>query len=200
MTDNRRELIKQFVEREFIGPDPIDWPGLKQENGEEILVSDPPRTRYIAGILFPIGAREVNNTDEESEKMDFESESEENNIVADQELIRSDDIYEELEEAEELIDRSNAFKQSAISITVAIKDNDEITAEVKAGTYKKSVGIMPDTGREVTQYARTPINWESKNNTEIVLPDSTERIKKRLLRVSRYFRKEILSLYSTSSL
>ena len=37
MADNRRDQLKEFVEREFIGPDPIDWEGLKQENGEEIF-------------------------------------------------------------------------------------------------------------------------------------------------------------------
>ena len=53
MRDNRREQLLELVEREFIGPDPIDWEGYKQSNGEEILISDPPRTRYIAGILYP---------------------------------------------------------------------------------------------------------------------------------------------------
>ena len=48
MSDNRRDQLIEFVEREFIGPDPIDWPGMTQNNGQEILVSDPPRTRYIA--------------------------------------------------------------------------------------------------------------------------------------------------------
>ena len=64
MADNRREQLKELVEREFIGPDPIDWPGYRQENGEEILVSDPPRIRYIAGILFPAGSKEENNHDD----------------------------------------------------------------------------------------------------------------------------------------
>ena len=53
MSDNRRDQLIEFVEREFIGPDPIDWPGMTQSNGQEILASDPPRTRYIAGILYP---------------------------------------------------------------------------------------------------------------------------------------------------
>ena len=53
MADTRRNQLKTFVEREFIGPDPIDWEGTKQENGEEILSADAPSTRYIAGILFP---------------------------------------------------------------------------------------------------------------------------------------------------
>ena len=53
MRDTRRDQLIEFVEKEFIGPDPIDWPGLTQNNGEEILTTDPPRTRYIAGILYP---------------------------------------------------------------------------------------------------------------------------------------------------
>lgn len=28
MSDNRRDQLIEFVEREFIGPDPIDWPGM----------------------------------------------------------------------------------------------------------------------------------------------------------------------------
>ena len=30
MTDTRRNQLKAFVEREFIGPDPIDWEDTKQ--------------------------------------------------------------------------------------------------------------------------------------------------------------------------
>ena len=51
--DKRRDDIIDILTREFIGPDPINMPGLIQENGEEILSSDPPRIRYIAGVLFP---------------------------------------------------------------------------------------------------------------------------------------------------
>ena len=51
--DTRRDQIIEIIKREFIGPDPLNIPGMIQENGEEILSSDPPRVRYIAGILFP---------------------------------------------------------------------------------------------------------------------------------------------------
>ena len=53
MSDTRRNQLIKYVEREFIGPDPIDWPDMTQSNGQEILTTDPPRTRYIAGILYP---------------------------------------------------------------------------------------------------------------------------------------------------
>ena len=70
MSDNRRDQLIEFVEREFIGPDPIDWPGMTQNNGQEILVSDPPRTRYIAGILYP-----AETTDDKANLKDDECES-----------------------------------------------------------------------------------------------------------------------------
>ena len=46
-----REKIIEYVRKELIGPDPI--PPHIQENGEEILINEPPRLRYGAGILFP---------------------------------------------------------------------------------------------------------------------------------------------------
>jgi hypothetical protein len=46
-----RDQLIEFFKRELVGPDPV--PPLVQENGEEILVSEPPRLRYGAGILFP---------------------------------------------------------------------------------------------------------------------------------------------------
>ena len=69
MSDNRRDQLIEFVEREFIGPDPIDWPGMTQRNGQEILASDPPRTRYIAGILYP-----AETTDDKADLKDDECE------------------------------------------------------------------------------------------------------------------------------
>ena len=175
MDDNRREQLKNFIEREFIGPDPIDWPGLQQENGEEILISDPPRTRYIAGILFPVGAKESNNDDSSKGDTDIVIEDEQGENVTNSE-VQSDDYYEFLEDAEELIDRSNAFCQSAMSITVAIKDSDCISVFVSAGTYKKRMGILPGKENEVVQYVRNPISWESDNFLE--LPSKAIPLKK----------------------
>jgi ATP/maltotriose-dependent transcriptional regulator MalT len=72
MNDTRRDQLIEFVEREFIGPDPIDWEGMVQSNGQEILATDPPRTRYIAGILYPAETTdtEVELQDEECEQLD----------------------------------------------------------------------------------------------------------------------------------
>ena len=72
--DTRREQIIDIVTREFIGPDPIDKPGMIQENGEEILSSDPPRIRYAAGILFPQKVSIDSNTASENSEF-FENDT-----------------------------------------------------------------------------------------------------------------------------
>ena len=41
MSDTRRDQLIDFVEKEFIGPDPVDWPEVVEPNGEEVLGSDP---------------------------------------------------------------------------------------------------------------------------------------------------------------
>ncbi|GAB3899993.1 helicase-related protein [Spirosoma agri] len=46
-----RNDILNFIRKELIGPDPVQ-PHV-QANGEEILINEPPRLRYGAGILFP---------------------------------------------------------------------------------------------------------------------------------------------------
>ena len=132
MSDTRRDQLIDYIEKEFIGPDPIDWPGMIQSNGEEILTTDPPRTRYIAGILYP---RETTDTDadtREGESLPLEiSEEEDPGLVPTSQPGTSADF---LENAEELINRSNAYRQSAISITVSVKDDDQIKVFVSAGT------------------------------------------------------------------
>ena len=107
MSDNRRDQLIEFVEREFIGPDPIDWQDMTQSNGEEILTSDPPRIRYIAGILFPAKTTDTQADAQEGElEQDFEAEGED---VESAPSRRGGEI-EFLEDAEELINRSNAYR------------------------------------------------------------------------------------------
>lgn len=176
MADNRRDQLIAFVEREFIGPDPIDWEGLQQENGEEILISDPPRTRYIAGILFPKESKEANNTEDERKVDDIqvEDESDEEKVVI---KNKPNGIFSEyLEDAEELIDRSNAYNQSAMSLTVAILLEDEIRAYVEAGTYNKSTETNPETQKVTTRYSRIPIIWNSLD--VLTLPSEKEGMRK----------------------
>ena len=174
MSDKRRDQLIEFVEREFIGPDPIDWPDMTQTNGEEIISSDPPRIRYIAGILFPAKTTDSQADAQEDElEADFEAEGEDVEVPP----RRRGGEIEFLEDAEELINRSNAYRQSAISITVAIKDGDAVRVKVSAGTYQKITVTDAATERKTDKYPRTALAWENDNNP-IALPASNDGLKK----------------------
>jgi len=164
MTDTRREQIIEIIKREFIGPDPMPEEGMIQDNGEEILTSDNPLIRYSAGILFPQGININFDNDNEQEKENENFEAESNEVE-----INDGDYFakEMLEEAEELINLSNAFKQSAISITAAVNKNDKIFINVKAGQYEKTEKV----------YKRIPIFWNNKAK-QLNLPSDKEPLVK----------------------
>ncbi len=162
MNDCRREQLVDFVEKEFIGPDPIDWHGLQQLNGEEILITDPPRTRYIAGILYPSETTEI-DTESNTNASEPIYECLENDFDPTPEKKTSTDMLELLENAEELINRSNAYRQSAISLTVAIKNNDSIRVKVTAGIYKTIIKTDPETTIQTKTYERHGLFWENQN-------------------------------------
>lgn len=160
MSDTRRDQLIDFVEKEFIGPDPIDWPDMIQANGEEILKTDPPRTRYIAGVLFPRDTMDEQVDVREGESAPLgEDEESENEPTP---VRRSMESPEFLENAEELINRSNAYRQSAISITVAVKQDDLIHIKVSAGTYLTLTVTDPKTEKKITSYPRTGISWDNE--------------------------------------
>lgn len=172
MLDNRREQIKKLVEQEMIGPDPVQWEGLLQENGEEILVSDPPRIRYIAGILFPQNSKVEYNQDEEIDETtssDIEIDDTPEREISEK---NNNSGVEYLEDAEELIDRSNSYNQSAMSLTVAMKEDSAISITVSAGKYEK----IKDSTDGKDKFYRRPIEWTS--DSAVVLPTPQEGISK----------------------
>ena len=174
MSDDRRKQLLELVEKEFIGPDPIDWEGYKQTNGEEILISDPPRTRYIAGILYPqeISEEETSGVEEEFQAM---NQSEDETCTEHVPSPKLKVTSEYLEAAEELINRSNAYRQSAISLTCALHDGDSISVKVSAGKYTTRTMTDSRTGKEVSHYLRTAIKWNN-NAQSIDLPTASEGI------------------------
>ena len=172
--DTRREQIIDIVTREFIGPDPIDKPGMIQENGEEVLSSDPPRIRYAAGILFPQKVSIDSNTASENSEF-FENDTPE--VSSGEEHERHGGTREYLADAEELINLSNAYQQSAISMTAAVSDGDTLIVNVSAGMYSSIKVADPETGVEHVKYPRVPLAWNNEGDP-IVLPDETTGIKK----------------------
>lgn len=155
-----RDQIFEIVKKELIGPDPIEWDGLIQDDGEEILVGDPPLTRYVAGILYPQKFRleetEEQISDFEEEPFIEESDDDE---LEDQELKNS---REYLEDAEELINLSNAFRPSAMSLTVAIEKGDNIDAEIRTGFYIQDKSTNQETNKDVAIYKRSQIIWNNQ--------------------------------------
>lgn len=178
MSDTRRDQLIEFVEKEFIGPDPTDWhdPEMTQSNGEEILRTDPPRTRYIAGILYPRETTDSHVEVREGESAPLEDaanqEAEENSVKK-----GNGSATEFLEDAEELINRSNAYRQSAISITVAIKPDDSIRVKVTAGTYITLTVADPVNKRKTTYYSRTALAWDNDGET-VPLPTAESVLSK----------------------
>lgn len=168
--DTRRDQIINIIEREFIGPDPINIPGMIQGNGEEILSSDPPRIRYIAGILFPRKVKQENNT-QDTEPVEVEPEALED---TEDSPDKGSGHGEALQDAEELLNLSNAFQQSAISITVAVKPNDFVSIKVSAGSYTTIKDHDPETDKERVRYPRSAISWENGGNA-LELPDKGTR-------------------------
>ena len=175
MVDERRKQLLEIVKKEFIGPDPIDWPDYTQQNGEEILFSDPPRTRYIAGILYPqeLSEYETSGVNEngmaEVEKLDKKE-------LEEHAESKINDVGDYLEAAEELINRSNAYRQSAISITVGLYHGDSVQIAVSAGRYN-TVNITDSaTGKMVSRYLRSQICWDNDKQS-IELPNPQKRIK-----------------------
>ena len=171
--DDRRDQIIDIIKREFIGPDPLNVPELVQKNGEEILSSDPPRIRYIAGILFPQKTGENENIpNEELETVDSEDDTD---MEQTPELKKSGS-REYLSDAEELLNLSNSYQQSAISITAAINNNDKIKVVVKAGTYSKVEFKDAQSDKTHFRYPRKSLKWNN-DDIELDLPDDKSGIK-----------------------
>lgn len=172
--DTRREQIIDIVTREFIGPDPINKPGMIQDNGEEILSSDPPRIRYAAGILFPQKVSIDSNTADENSEV-IENDTPE--ISSGEDHERRGGTREYLADSEELINLSNAYQQSAISITAVVAHGDNLCVNVSAGTYRTTKVTDSETGIERIKYFRGPLSWNN-NAQPIQLPNETDGIKK----------------------
>ena len=172
--DNRRDQIIEIIKREFIGPDPINEPGMIQDNGEEILTSDPPRIRYLAGILFPQKATEpCESTDNEPVII----EQEERIDNKDQDDEKAAGTSEFLQDAEELLNLSNSYHQSAMSVTASVKPNDRVFVLVSAAKYVTKKEREPDSEKERVKYLRVPIKW-SNDDASLILPKREDGVKK----------------------
>lgn len=159
-----REDILKFIRKELIGPDPVK-PHI-QENGEEILLNEPPRLRYGAGILFPRAAtiEKVNSTSREEEKvlekLEDEKKEVDDPITADDSKIPVDMA----EDFEEEVGLANSFLPSAMGFSCFSKiPENGFTIKVNVGVYEiKEYSYQKEDGTTVTRkaYYRTSHDQE----------------------------------------
>ena len=131
-----RNQIIDFLRAELIGPDPI--PPDVQDNDEEILITDPPRLRYGAGVLFPQGVsvEKSEDVDDSAETTGFEVEveKEETDVDVKEDSGKRETIEEQ--SAEEITSLTNSYLPSAIGFScLTTLPKSGFLVEVKAGTY-----------------------------------------------------------------
>ena len=155
-----RDQIIDFLRAELIGPDPI--PPDVQDNGEEILITDPPRLRYGAGVLFPQGVSAEKSEDVasvETTGFEVEVEKEEMDIDVKEDSGKRETIEDQ--SAEEITSLTNSYLPSAIGFScLTTLPESGFLVEVKAGTYhaepRKYTTKSGET-RTGRQYLRTPL-------------------------------------------
>ncbi len=159
----RADILK-FIKRELIGPDPIK-PHI-QENGEEILLNEPPRLRYGAGVLFPRAAtiEKLDSTSTEEEKV-LEKLEDEKKVVDDPVIAEDSKAPVDMaEDFEEEIGLANSFLPSAMGFSCFSKiPKDGFTIKVSVGVYEiKGYSYQKEDATIVTRkaYYRTPLDQE----------------------------------------
>ncbi|KAF0237525.1 MAG: hypothetical protein FD181_1763 [Prolixibacteraceae bacterium] len=161
-----RDDILKFIKRELIGPDPVK-PHI-QENGEEILLNEPPRLRYGAGILFPSPNRDgegatysaadsTTATEEEVIKN-----TEETSIESSETIVDNNTSSNVGDDFEEEIGLANNFLPSAMGFSCFSKiPNEGFKVQVNVGIYEiNDYSYKKDDGTDVHRkaYYRTSLN------------------------------------------
>lgn len=159
-----RNHILKFIKRELIGPDPVK--PHTQENGEEILINEPPRLRYGAGILFPGAATfektDSTSADEENVLEKIEEEKTETDAPVKTEDSKAPvDVSEDFEEE---IGLANSFLPSAMGFSCFSKiPKDDFKVKVNAAVYEiKKYSYTKEDGTVVAREAfyRIPLDQE----------------------------------------
>lgn len=158
-----REDILEYIKRELIGPDPIK-PHI-QPNGEEILINEPPRLRYSAGVLFPQKTAIVKlESNGEMESNIIENADSVDTIDDPIQIPETDVPIEPGDEGEEELGLSNSYLPSAMGFSCfAIIPEKGFRIKINAATYSiKDYSYTKDDGHSVNRkvYFRAPISEE----------------------------------------
>lgn len=180
-----RDDILKFIKKELIGPDPIK-PHI-QENGEEILLNEPPRLRYGAGVLFPKAAtfEKADSTTSEEEKV-LEKLEEENKETDDPvKTEESKAPVDMAEDFEEEIGLANSFLPSAMGFSCfSIIPKDGFTVKATLGVYEiKEYSYQKEDGTSVSRkaYYRISLDQEFTLNASEIPLQSGKSIDKLLV-------------------
>jgi len=180
-----RDNILGYVKRELIGPDPIE-PHV-QENGEEILINEPPRLRYGAGVLFPKAStiEEIDSTNPDEDEMLDQAEEDENGIDDPVQTTDKDTAADVGEDFEEEIGLANSFLPSALGFSCFSKAPTEgYRVVVKAAAYElRDYTYKKNDEQTVTRrgYYRVPFDQELNIASYEVPTDSGTSIDKYLV-------------------
>lgn len=138
--DSVRSQLLDSLRRELTGPDPV--PGFER-NGEEILFNEPPRLRYLAGILFPqkVEVTEIERADKlEQRELDFPgfSAEEAGAVNAGGEPERGTDLPDDSSAAtDDVVNMANSYLPSAMGLSCYVKPPEEgFQITVRAGVYE----------------------------------------------------------------
>lgn len=180
----RNDILK-FIKRELIGPDPVK-PHI-QANGEEILINEPPRLRYGAGILFPRTAifEKVDSTSADEDIVLEKFEEEKTNADDPVKMEESKAPVDLSEDVEEEIGLANSFLPSAMGFSCFSnipKDGFKVKVnvavyEIKDYSYKKE----DETIVMRKAYYRVPLDQEFVLNANEIPLESGKYIDKVLV-------------------
>jgi len=155
-----RDEILKFIRRELIGPDPVK-PHM-QENGEEILLNEPPRLRYGAGILFPSPNKEgegatystADSTTATEEEV-IKTNTDESNVESSETIQDNNTSSNVGDDFEEEIGLANNFLPSAMGFSCFSKiPKDGFKVQVNIGFYEiNDYSYKKDDGTEVHRKA-----------------------------------------------
>lgn len=177
----RNDILK-FIKKELIGPDPVK-PHI-QTNGEEILINEPPRLRYGAGVLFPRASviEKLDSTSNEEEKVLEKPEDEKKEADDPVKAEESKGPVDMAEDFEEEIGLSNSFLPSAMGFSCFSKiPKDGFTIKVNTGVYEiKDYSYQKEDGTTITRkaYYRTSLDREFPLSTNEIPIQSGKSIDK----------------------
>lgn len=161
-----RDDILKFIKGELIGPDPVK-PHI-QENGEEILLNEPPRLRYGAGILFPSPTKDGEGATYSAADSTTTTEEEviintdETSFESSETIVDNNTSSNVGDDFEEEIGLANNFLPSAMGFSCFSKiPNEGFKVQVNVGIYEiNDYSYKKDDGTDVYRkaYYRTSLN------------------------------------------